>query len=243
MSGIHMVKFFFLKGTMPRNRSEIQRVTTLAYQTAREQHLYPKQILIRWVGLFLLPCCSRHAYRHVLHTVVLGIPLRPLVEKSNLTRVAITLRSVTRANNKFKPRHILLAMVIRPALQSTVSRRQPSQLRSSTLRLRSETTSPYGQLWLVSMLDLRLVTNTRGFFLRRKLTAVSFILDGERILANWTHYRSCIVGSLCVIGWVLKFFSLTSHRSLQWQNPYVFEDPYRRWSYVHSSCVFVKECH
>ncbi|KAF2446082.1 hypothetical protein P171DRAFT_453601 [Karstenula rhodostoma CBS 690.94] len=50
MSGINMVKFFFLKGTMPRNQSEIQRVTTLAYQTARAHNLYPKQILIRGPG-------------------------------------------------------------------------------------------------------------------------------------------------------------------------------------------------
>jgi hypothetical protein len=62
MSTINMVKFFFLKGSLPRDASSVQSLMTLAYQTARENNLFPKQILIRCVDLLLLLCSSCHAY-------------------------------------------------------------------------------------------------------------------------------------------------------------------------------------
>ncbi|KAI9660686.1 MAG: hypothetical protein M1821_010038 [Bathelium mastoideum] len=42
-----MVKFYFLKGAMPTTELQVQKITTLAYQTAREHKLLPKEILIR----------------------------------------------------------------------------------------------------------------------------------------------------------------------------------------------------
>jgi hypothetical protein len=47
MTTINMVKFFFLKKTMPSNPKDVHALMTLAYQTAREKDLYPKAILIR----------------------------------------------------------------------------------------------------------------------------------------------------------------------------------------------------
>lgn len=145
MSGINMVKFFFLKGTMPRSQSEIQRVTTLAYQTAREHSLYPKQILIRCVDSLLLRC-NRPAYRFVPSKVDRVIPQQPLGANINPTLAATTLPSVTRASNKSKPKPTSLVMAIHQALQITSSQKRLSQERNLTLRRRGGTTSLYGQL-------------------------------------------------------------------------------------------------
>ncbi|KAH7414290.1 hypothetical protein DE146DRAFT_30940 [Phaeosphaeria sp. MPI-PUGE-AT-0046c] len=50
MSTINMVKFFFMRGSVPKDAVDVQSLMTLAYQTAREQNIYPKQILIRGLG-------------------------------------------------------------------------------------------------------------------------------------------------------------------------------------------------
>jgi hypothetical protein len=50
---------FFLKGTMPQGKADIDEVVTLAYQTVQEQSLDPKEILTdtQQIPLFLSPMC------------------------------------------------------------------------------------------------------------------------------------------------------------------------------------------
>lgn len=52
MSTINMVKYYFYKGMMPKDMEFLQNMISLAYQTARDRKLYPKAILIRYVGYF-----------------------------------------------------------------------------------------------------------------------------------------------------------------------------------------------
>ncbi|VZH87869.1 unnamed protein product [Fusarium fujikuroi] len=47
MSTINTVKYFFHKGNVPCTEAQRQRLIALAYQTARSQELYPKEVFIR----------------------------------------------------------------------------------------------------------------------------------------------------------------------------------------------------
>ena len=63
MSTINIVKYFFYKGTMPKNEKLLSSMVALAYQSARDQKLYPKAILIRWAFppiSFQLPLLTTH---------------------------------------------------------------------------------------------------------------------------------------------------------------------------------------
>lgn len=50
MSTVNIVKYYFYMGMMPKDRELLQNMVSLAYQTARDRKLYPKAILIRYVG-------------------------------------------------------------------------------------------------------------------------------------------------------------------------------------------------
>ncbi|OJJ45153.1 hypothetical protein ASPZODRAFT_100375 [Penicilliopsis zonata CBS 506.65] len=47
MSTVNVVKYFFYRGFVPKTEERARQLITLAYQTARDQKLYPKEILIR----------------------------------------------------------------------------------------------------------------------------------------------------------------------------------------------------
>jgi hypothetical protein len=47
MSTVNMVKYYFYKGKMPKNPTDLQHMVALAYQTARDMKLYSRAILIR----------------------------------------------------------------------------------------------------------------------------------------------------------------------------------------------------
>ncbi|GAW18760.1 hypothetical protein ANO14919_082420 [Xylariales sp. No.14919] len=47
MSTINVVRYFFYKNAMPKDKARLERMVALAYQTARDRKLHPKAILIR----------------------------------------------------------------------------------------------------------------------------------------------------------------------------------------------------
>ncbi|KAJ9256503.1 hypothetical protein DTO207G8_2506 [Paecilomyces variotii] len=47
MSTVNMVKYYFYKGMVPKDKTRLQQLLALAYQTARDRKLYPKAVLIR----------------------------------------------------------------------------------------------------------------------------------------------------------------------------------------------------
>ncbi|KAJ5475335.1 hypothetical protein N7539_008401 [Penicillium diatomitis] len=47
MSTVNMVKYYFYKGMIPKDRDRLRQLVALAYQTARDRKLYPKAVLIR----------------------------------------------------------------------------------------------------------------------------------------------------------------------------------------------------
>lgn len=53
MSAINIVKYYFHKTMVPKGPEKLAQYIRLAYQTAREQELYPKEVLIRCVPRLL----------------------------------------------------------------------------------------------------------------------------------------------------------------------------------------------
>lgn len=71
MSTVNIVRYFFYKGMMPQDKSRLERMVALAYQTARDRKLHPRAILIRCVQP-MVPVVT-HSMITNEHAVYLGL--------------------------------------------------------------------------------------------------------------------------------------------------------------------------
>jgi len=135
MSAINTVKFFFLEGNKPTSEKLIQQMTTLAYQTATKQNIYPKQILLRCVYSLRTIHFYCHAYFAYFDLVALDtIHITPPIIKQAKPKITpITIPFATKARNMLNPEPTLLVMVIQRVLTTTRSEKQLS-LKQSPIR-------------------------------------------------------------------------------------------------------------
>lgn len=54
MSTINIVKYYFYKGMMPKDPEKLRYMIAVAYQTARDRQIFPKEVLIRYADFVSL---------------------------------------------------------------------------------------------------------------------------------------------------------------------------------------------
>ncbi|CCF39823.1 hypothetical protein CH063_10549 [Colletotrichum higginsianum] len=50
MSTVNIVKYYFHKANAPRDAERMRKMVLLAYQTAKDKKLYPKEVFIRYAS-------------------------------------------------------------------------------------------------------------------------------------------------------------------------------------------------